>query len=448
MKVGSKYRAFLREFDAGMEFLEGTTQAGKTTVGLVKFMLKVAESPRRSHIIAALDKGVIEKNLINKDHGIAEMFGPYIRYNGNGTGNESIPHLVFRPDGGPEKVIYCLGYDKRDRWQKALGGQYGCVFVDEINVADIDFVRETAMRCDYMMATLNPDDPALPVYGEYINHSRPLPEWAGGTPEGILKELREKPVPGWVHWFFSMDDNVALTPEKRAQTIRNVPEGTKLWKNKILGLRGRATGLVFSNFSDENVLSEEDIKRRIKTREIAFKRLVMGVDTAYSTKSPDTISMIMCGVTHDGAVYVLDERTYNNAVLRTPLAPSDVVRELVGFADACRVKWGPFRAIFIDSADQATITECMKYKREQGSVYIFAPAYKETKILDRINLQLGWIAKGQYIVNASCREHLRELGVYSWQDDKPIPEDGNDHTINASQYAWMPYVNEIGTERA
>ena len=25
------------------------------------------------------------------------------------------------------------------------------------------------MRCDYLMATLNPDDPNLPVYKEYIN---------------------------------------------------------------------------------------------------------------------------------------------------------------------------------------------------------------------------------------------------------------------------------------
>ena len=42
----------------------------------------------------------------------------------------------------------------------ALGGQYGCLYIDEINTADIDFVREASMRCDYLMATLNPDDPS------------------------------------------------------------------------------------------------------------------------------------------------------------------------------------------------------------------------------------------------------------------------------------------------
>ncbi|GLB31772.1 hypothetical protein LAD12857_36950 [Lacrimispora amygdalina] len=53
-----------------MEFLEGTTAAGKTTVGLFKFMLKVAESPKKLHIIAAKDTGTAEKSIINKDLGI------------------------------------------------------------------------------------------------------------------------------------------------------------------------------------------------------------------------------------------------------------------------------------------------------------------------------------------------------------------------------------------
>ncbi len=43
--LSEKYKAFLR-CNAPVEFLEGTTAAGKTTVGLFKFMLKVAESPK------------------------------------------------------------------------------------------------------------------------------------------------------------------------------------------------------------------------------------------------------------------------------------------------------------------------------------------------------------------------------------------------------------------
>lgn len=72
--LSEKYKAFLR-CDAPVEFLEGTTAAGKTTVGLFKFMCKVAESPKKLHILAADDTGTAEKNIINKDLGILDDFG-------------------------------------------------------------------------------------------------------------------------------------------------------------------------------------------------------------------------------------------------------------------------------------------------------------------------------------------------------------------------------------
>ncbi|HHV51843.1 MAG TPA: terminase, partial [Clostridiales bacterium] len=171
--LSPKYKAFLKYHEASVEFLEGTTLAGKTTIGTLKFMLKVAESPKKFHILAGLDLGTIEKNIINKELGILDVFGPLVQYNAGGKGQYSLPHIVYR-----DKIIYVFGYDNKARWKKALGGQYGCLYIDEINIADMEFVREAAMRCDYMIATLNPDDPDLPIYDEYINHSRPLPEYA------------------------------------------------------------------------------------------------------------------------------------------------------------------------------------------------------------------------------------------------------------------------------
>lgn len=128
-----------------------------------------------------------------------------------------------------------MGYGDKKKWQKALGGQYGCLYIDEINTADIDFVREAAMRCDYLMATLNPDDPNLDVYKEYINCSRPLPEWESETPQEIKDELKEEPKPGWVHWFFSFVHNLGLPKEKLDKILANTPKGTKIWKIRSWG---------------------------------------------------------------------------------------------------------------------------------------------------------------------------------------------------------------------
>lgn len=443
--LSEKYKSFLK-CDAPVEFLEGTTAAGKTTVGLFKFMLKVAESPKKLHILAADDTGTAEKNIINKDLGILDDFGILVEYNGSGTKDDKIPHLLFHTNNG-DKVIYVLGYGNKKKWKKALGGQYGCLYIDEINTADIDFVREAAMRCDYLMATLNPDDPNLDVYKEYINCSRPLPEWEHDTPQEIKDELKEEPNPGWVHWFFSFKDNLGLTKEKLDKIIANVPKGTKIWKNKIKGLRGKATGLIFPNFDrKKHVVSAAWVKQQIKAGKIKFRKFSAGLDTSYSSKSPDTIAMIFQGITEDRRLIILDEKVYSNADLSNPLAPSDTAVKFLEFLERNQKEWGFAKEVFIDCTDQATITELRKWKRLHGCLYNFIDSYKKVEILDRIKLQLGWIQQGCYLVVDTCTEHLSELDRYSWDEEKDIPEDRNDHTINASQYGWIPYRQMIGFE--
>lgn len=441
--LSEKYKAFL-QCDAPVEFLEGTTAAGKTTVGLFKFMIKVAESPKKLHILAADDTGAAEKNIINKDLGILDDFGILVEYKGNGSGEYKMPHLLFHTSGG-DKIVFVVGYGNKRKWKDALGGQYGCLYIDEINTADIDFVREAAMRSDYLMATLNPDDPSLDVYKEYINCSRPLPEWADDTPKEIKAELKEEPKPGWVHWFFSFAHNLGLPKEKLDRIIQNTPPGTKIWKNKIQGLRGKATGLIFPNFDRaKHVVTAAWVKQQVKTGKIKFKKFTAGLDTSYSSKSPDTIAMIFQGITDDRKLITLTEKVYSNADLSQPLAPSDTAVKFIAFLEQCRKEWGFAKDVFIDSADQATITELRKYKRLQGCLYNFIDAYKKIEILDRIKLQLGWIQQGCYLVVDTCAEHLGELDRYSWDEDKDKPEDRNDHTINSSQYAFIPYRQMIG----
>jgi PBSX family phage terminase large subunit len=437
--------------DAKMDFLEGTTAAGKTTVGAIAFMLKVAsDKSDKPSAISGLDTGVIEKNIINSDHGLMDAFGTNLQYFGSGTSRIKLPHLIFETPNGT-KTIYILGYGDKARWKKALGSQFFGLYIDEINIADMEYVREAAMRCDYLMATLNPDDPSLPIYSEYINHSRPLPEYDKDAPPELRDMLDRTIKPGWVWWYFSFDHNAGLPADKKQKIIENVPVGTKLYKNKILGLRGRATGLVFSNFDRRrHVITRAEAKQfireqRNKDQKEWFVRFTAGLDTAYSTQSPDTIAMSYQGITNRGRCILLSERVYNNAELNTPIAPSDTVAQFIAFLERCREDWGGCRDAFIDNADAGTITEFAKYKRQHGSIYNFVPAWKQLKIIDRINLQLGWFAHDQYLVVDDCTAMIRELESYSWKSDKDAePEDGNDHMINSAQYGWIPYKHEIG----
>ena len=282
------------------------------------------------------------------------------------------------------------------------------------------------------------------------------------VPEEIWKDLNGcEPIKGWVYWFFNMTDNISMTPEKIEQKKMSYPPGTKIYKNKILGLRGKATGLVFSNFCNRHIITRDQAKSYIR-REVDemqgeyFIIFTSGLDTAYSTKSPDTIAMSFMGITNKGKLIVLDEKVYNNAELDIPIAPSDTVRNYIDFLERNRKEWGGMsKNVFIDNADQATITEFAKYKREHiDCQYIFNNAYKKVTIIDRINLQLGWMSfndeKGRepsfYIVD-TCTNYKTELETYSWLEDKDCePEDGNDHMVNSVQYGWIPYRSRIGIE--
>lgn len=393
-------------------------------------MLKVAQSKKKLHILSGLDLGTIEKNIINKDLGILDIFGSLVQYNASGKGQHSLPHISYQ-----DKIIYVLGYDNKARWKKALGGQYGCLYIDEINIADMEFVREVSMRCDYLLATLNPDDPSLPIYSEYINHSRPLLQYKSDAPEEINKMLNKEPKPCWVHWFFSFEHNAGLTDEKREQIVNSVPVGTKLYKNKIQGLRGKSTGLVF-NF-------KKPITKK-QAKEYQYLIYSCGVDTSYSRNSDDTIAFVFVGITTHRKLIVLKERVYNNKDLDEPLTPSDVAKKLVEFLEECKNDYGFTRNVFIDNADAGTILECQKRKKQTGLSYMFQGSFKKPFIIDRVNLQNGWMASNDFLVVDECKEYIRELNVYSWQETKDMPEDKNDHTINACQYAWLPFRDKIG----
>ncbi|HEL1619443.1 TPA: terminase [Streptococcus suis] len=441
--LSDKYKAFLRH-QAEAEALEGTTAAGKTTVGAFKFMLKVAQSSKKLHFIASKTVGDAEKNIVNSDLGIVDIFGEHVSYRGNGDANYKIPHLRYKTSKG-ERIIFILGYGSRDKWEKALGSQFGCGYIDEINTADIDFVQESTMRCDYWMCTMNPDDPSLPVYSGYINRFRPLERFENDTPPEIQAELATSLArSNWTYWFFNFDHNAGLPDEKKEQIKNTVAPGTKLYKNKILGLRGRSEGLVFPMFEKlRNVISAEQAKR------YDYLKYSCGVDTSYSEHSSDTIAFVFQGVTKDAKLITLAEKIYNNKDLNgEKIAPSDVVRLLHKFLDDCREGWGFARKIYVDSADQATVMELRKYASKYGLIYEFMNANKSVKIIDRINLMAGWMKQGCYLVVQDCVEHIHELEVYSWKENKDEPEDRNDHTINAGQYGWIPYLKQIGNKQA
>lgn len=166
--LSEKYKAFLK-CQTPVEFLEGTTAAGKTTVGIFKFMLKVAQSPKKLHILAADDTGTAEKNIINKDLGILDDFGSLVEYNGSGTNKKEwgLARNVFLDSADQATMQEWNKYKRRngciytlnDAWKKMeiidrINAQLGWMaFDDQTGIEPCFYVLDTCSTYIHEMET-------------------------------------------------------------------------------------------------------------------------------------------------------------------------------------------------------------------------------------------------------------------------------------------------------
>lgn len=441
MLFSEKQKAFLT-YKTNVECAEGQTYGGKTTIGAIKFILRVKASSKKQHCICGLDTGTIEKNIIKSEMGIETYFGDEIDYRGNGDVNYNLPHIYVKSNKGL-KVVFLFGYADQARWKKALGGQFGCAMIDEVNTADMDLVREVAMRCDYLLMTLNPDDPNLPIYREYINHCRPLPNFANDVPSEMMNQLLSQPAKeGWVHWYFRMDDNPTLTPEKKASIIANVPEGSKTWKAKILGLRGRSEGLVYDEFTDKKIIKLEQFKWL--PMEMVSK-VICGLDSGLNN---DATALVTTLITTAGRLLVIPSFYYLPKIGSN--ANSQQALNISKWLDY----WLPRFGINITNivsiiGDSAAITQDLMYEINLKTPFRAMKVEKKDILKDtqRVKSIIGkedWF----YIIDAGYRNPLNpnevlghndmfivELNNQIWDLKKNQPMDGNDHCIDAFKYA-------------
>ena len=105
--LSDKFRDFLLT-ETKRDFLEGTTAAGKTTVGIFKFMLMVAKSDIKYHVMAGADKGTVEKNIINAERGLLEQFDGVTDYHPSGKRKIGLPHIEFDSPNGTASIFSCM----------------------------------------------------------------------------------------------------------------------------------------------------------------------------------------------------------------------------------------------------------------------------------------------------------------------------------------------------
>lgn len=466
--LSHKHKVFLKTYSV-VDVLEGTTYAGKTTIGAIKFMLMVAKPKKKQHIIAGKDLGTVIKNIVTADNGILDVFGSTVEDKSNGSSKEILPHLIYHTPNG-DKIIYLMGYDTADRWKKALGGQYGCVFIDECSIADIHFIREIMMRCDYTLMTLNPDDPELDVYKEYINHSRPLKEFITDYPEQLYNQLLSQDAKSnWHHWYFTFKDNLALTKDKLALILSSVAEGTKEHKSKILGLRGRSEGLAYPMFSRERHVVELKDFKFLPNEKVS--RIICGVDGA--TLKDATTNGPIC-LTSAGRAIRLPGFYYDpQAKGHEPISATLQVKLMETWIDYWTMYFGIYNPnMLLNVVDSAAPDLVLEFKRTTKYDAIAVPKKDRAVDMKRVHgilelvnyfiiINAGYIdplalkydankvihnlaftEPDKYMLGKSDKL-IAELETICIDPKTGLPEDGNDHATDGLKYGsyYIFYAN-------
>ena len=442
IQLSEKHIDFLLDIDSELDFLEGTVRASKSVIGLVKFSLRVADSPEQQWIIAGKDKSTVERNLLYNEFGLLNMYPNEMVYKPKGIGGA---HIQFTTPEHGVKQIYVVGYDDERRWKKILGMTLGGGFIDEINIASLMFVKMYLTRMasidkPYTCCTANPDDPNLEVY-KTLNKCSPLPKYVSTIPMEILQILNEvESNKGWHYWHFTMDDNPAMNEDKIAKLKSAYDVDDPFYKTHILGLRARAEGLVYRAFNyDVHVYQ---LARK------TYQKMEIGLDYG-QTKS--AMSYVLVGMNFP-MVEVLSEYWHKNALTNDKLDDVDYALAFVAWIRALGkvypVLVNGTRRIKVryDSASPAFAKMVRRYLKEAGYYhFVFLPSIK-IPIVDRITLLIS-LLRDKYIkwdVSVIKGIEAVQSTVY---DDKGVRRDDskldNIDSMDALEYVLEPYEYKL-----
>lgn len=298
-----------------------------------------------------------------------------------GYGNKTNYFEVF---GGKDESSYAL----------IQGRTLAGVLLDEVALMPRSFVEQALTRCSVdgskMWFSCNPDTPQHWFYTEWICKA---------------KEHNA------LHLHFEMTDNPGLT-EKILERYQTMFTGV-FYDRYIRGMWVAAEGLVYE-FGEDQITDEIP----------EYGEYYISVD--YGTLNPFSAGL-WC-VTNDKAVRIA-EYYYsgrNSKVQKTDEEYCDEVIKLAGDK--------PIRHVIVDPSAASFITAL----RRRGA---FSVRDAKNDVLDGIRLTGRMLKNGQVLIHRSCKDAIREFGLYRWDEDattdKPIKE--NDHAMDDIRY----FVNTV-----
>lgn len=378
-----------------MTVWEGSVRSGKTVASLIAWILYVCNSREKQFVMTGNTFASLIHNTIDGEFGLLNLFEGLLTMKRDASGANCLYILG-------KKILLFGAHDESD-YKRIKGLTVGGWYADEVATHPESFIveamnRTVASQDRRIFWTLNPCVPSHYIYRNFTDL------WEGSR--------------GYHRFHFTLDDNLSLTEERKAELANQYVGRFKAIN--ILGLRVAAEGVVYDSFTQDLLYSEPP----------NLENTVKYVACDYGTINPCVF--LMCEQNADGMIYVTREFRWDSRKMMAQKTDEQYVEDMKAFA-------GP--------PDQ---TECNLIVDPSASSFITALTMAGYCVIKGNNdVMLGirrvssLMARKRIRISRECVGLIAELEAYCW-DEKACQQRGderplkvNDHGPDALRYYCM-----------
>lgn len=324
------------------------------------------------YILAGNSLGTLEKNVLTELRNRYNLKFHFDKYN------------RFKLFG---VLVCCFGHGTIKDMDRIRGMTSFGAYINEATTGVEEVIREILNRCSgegaRVLMDTNPDNPEHYIKKEFVDK-------ADG--EKLIQ----------IH--YQLDDNTFLT-DRYMENIKSTTPSGQFYDRDILGLWVNSEGVVYRDF-DRNKMILGNYQKEAITEYIA------GVDWGYEHLG----SIVVIGIDQLGNHCIIEEHT----------AQYKEIDYWVNVAKDIKSRFGniPFYA------DTARPEHIARFSREGIRV-----KNGNKSILSGIEEVAKLMKAGKFYILESCKQFLKEVYNYVWDEKKGLPVKNNDDLMDAIRYA-------------
>lgn len=370
---------------------EGAIRAGKTVDNVFAFAYELKTTKDKLHLATGSTVANAKLNIGDANgFGLEYIFRGQCRW-GKYKDNDAL--FVRGPSTrGKQRIIIFAGGAKADSFKKIRGNSYGMWIATEINLHHDNTIKEAfnrtaAARKRKFFWDLNPDNPNAEIYTEYIDKYE-------------RKAKSGKLLGGYNYQHFTIDDNINISEQRRAE-IKSQYDVTSIWyKRDILGQRCIAEGLIYRIFAENYKMYAwtDALPRNLN--------IIIGVDFGGNNSAH---SFTATGITPDfkNVIVLTSERISCRKDDGSDIDPDQLGLLFCDFCKRVINVCGNISRVYCDSAEQMLIAGLRTAARKQGLSWLSIQNSLKDEINNRINLTVQLMAQGRFFYIPDKAESLK-----------------------------------------